>query len=73
MIQVQPSAMWLANPVALLEVDQYLKTFFGVNNAQSPNPKTFVVERRDVEKEDLETLVAKSKDKLTQLSFHGYV
>ena len=71
-IPVQHSTTLLANLVVLQEVDQLIKTFSGVNNAQNPHPEAFDVEKRDVEKGGLEKLVAKNQDKLTLLSFHGH-
>jgi hypothetical protein len=72
-ILAQPLIMWSHNLVVLLEVDQLVETFFGVNNAQSQHPETFVVEKRSVEKDGLEKLMTKNKDKLTLLNFHGHV
>ena len=56
MIQAQASTMLSDNLVVLLELDQLIQTFFGGNqmDAQSQNLKTFVVEKKDVEKDDLE-------------------
>ena len=71
-IPVQHSTTLLANLVVLLEVDQLIRTFSGVNNAQSPNPEAFDVVKRDVENGGLEKLVAKNQDKPTLLSSHGH-
>jgi hypothetical protein len=56
MIQAQASTTLSDNLVVLLELDQQVQTFFGDNqmDAQSQNLKTFVVEKKDVEKDDLE-------------------
>ena len=56
MIRAQPLTMLSDNPVVLLELDHLIQTFSGVNqmDAQSQNLETFVVEKKDVEKDDLE-------------------
>ena len=74
-IQGQPWAELLVNLVVSKELDHLRKKlmYFGIKSAPNRSHETFVEEKKDVEKGDLDKLVIKNKDKLTPLSFLGLV